>query len=101
MWSKLGGCKLSCLSLISEFPWLVILIYQAMECAQGSNIVCSTPHQKVSSRTFGKPIKVCQITQTRARKWFLLSKLELKHKTITNSHWTYHDLGSEDPLPSL
>jgi hypothetical protein len=82
--------------------WLVILIWQVMERVQDSNMLFVAYHIiKLSSIPFGKPMEVCQITQTRARKWFLLSKLELKHKTITNSHWNHHDPSLEDPPPSF
>jgi hypothetical protein len=89
-------------SYLEVAMWLVILIWQAMECVQHSNMLFVAHHiNKLSSIPFGKPMEVCQITQTRARKWFLLSKLKLKHKTITKSHWNNHDPSLEDPMPSF
>jgi hypothetical protein len=82
--------------------WLVILICQAMECVQDSNMLFIAHHiNELSSIPFDKLMEVCQITQTRARKWFLLSKLESKQKTITNSHWNHHDPSLKDPPPSF
>jgi hypothetical protein len=89
-------------SYLEAPTWLVILIWQAMECVQDSNMLFVAHHiNELCSIPFGKPMEVCQITQTRARKWFLLSKLELKHKTITNSHWNHYDPSLEDPPPSF